>query len=201
MCCLQAFKKTLCSRMPIRSLLFAPWASEICICTQGFWCKQCVQNAHVPENQRADAANSLVYEANARLRDPVYGSTGTIYSLQHQAQVLRVELNAMKAEILKYKCTDPMSQPPMLGVYNVNSDDCKVNNPTASTVNAADYTVKQRYYSIINHNRWGSADNLPVCYSIFSNKRTKVLWAYIPWLPNHSCEVRFHELCDFLFIK
>lgn len=107
----------------------------------------------VPENQRADAANSLVYEANARLRDPVYGSTGTIYTLQHQAQVLRVELNAVRAEIMKYKCRDPMTQPPMLGVYNVNSDDCKVNNPTASTVNAADHTVKQRYYSIINHNR------------------------------------------------
>jgi hypothetical protein len=107
----------------------------------------------VPENQRADAANSLVYEANARLRDPVYGSTGTIYSLQRQAQVLRVELNAVRTEIMRYKCRDPILQPPMLGVYNVNSDDCKVNNPTTSTVNADDHTGKQRYYSIINHNR------------------------------------------------
>lgn len=107
----------------------------------------------VPESQRADAANSLVYEANARLRDPVYGSTGTIYSLQRQAQAMRLEINAVRAEIMKYKCRDPILQPTMIGVYNVNSEDCKVNNPTAGTINAVDHTVKQRYYSVINHNR------------------------------------------------
>ncbi|KAK6156408.1 hypothetical protein DH2020_010656 [Rehmannia glutinosa] len=30
----------------------------------------------LPEDQRADAVNSMVYEANARLRDPVYGCAG-----------------------------------------------------------------------------------------------------------------------------
>ncbi|KAK1426861.1 hypothetical protein QVD17_15541 [Tagetes erecta] len=31
----------------------------------------------VPESQRADAANSLVFEANVRLRDPIYGCMDT----------------------------------------------------------------------------------------------------------------------------
>ncbi|KAL0317028.1 UNVERIFIED_CONTAM: LOB domain-containing protein 15 [Sesamum angustifolium] len=57
----------------------------------------------VPESQRADAANSLVYEANVRLRDPVYGCMGAISALQQQVQVLQAELNAVRTEILKYK--------------------------------------------------------------------------------------------------
>ncbi|KAJ7965116.1 putative LOB domain-containing protein [Quillaja saponaria] len=57
----------------------------------------------VPESQRADAANSLVYEANVRLRDPVYGCMGAISTLQQQVQSLQAELNVVRAEILKYK--------------------------------------------------------------------------------------------------
>ncbi|XP_010264464.1 PREDICTED: LOB domain-containing protein 15-like [Nelumbo nucifera] len=57
----------------------------------------------VPESQRVDAVNSLVYEANVRLRDPVYGCMGAISALQQQVQSLQTELNAVRAEILKYK--------------------------------------------------------------------------------------------------
>nr|BAR45569.1 LOB domain-containing protein 15 [Populus tremula x Populus tremuloides] len=57
----------------------------------------------VPESQRVDTANSLVYEANLRLRDPVYGSMGAISALQQQIQSLQAELSAIRAEILNYK--------------------------------------------------------------------------------------------------
>ncbi|KAI0519786.1 hypothetical protein KFK09_007247 [Dendrobium nobile] len=57
----------------------------------------------VPESQRADAANSLVYEANVRLRDPVYGCMGAITALQRQVQALEAELAAVRTEILKHK--------------------------------------------------------------------------------------------------
>ncbi|XP_020210389.1 LOB domain-containing protein 13 isoform X1 [Cajanus cajan] len=63
----------------------------------------------VPEGQRADAANSLVYEANLRLRDPVYGCMGAISALQQQVQSLQAELNAIRAEILKYKYREAAS--------------------------------------------------------------------------------------------
>nr|GEW98649.1 hypothetical protein [Tanacetum cinerariifolium] len=63
----------------------------------------------VPENQRADAANSLVYEANVRLRDPVYGCMGAISALQHQVQSLQAELNAVRSEILRYKYSEPQN--------------------------------------------------------------------------------------------
>ncbi|KDP45727.1 hypothetical protein JCGZ_17334 [Jatropha curcas] len=57
----------------------------------------------VPESQRADTANSLVYEANLRLRDPVYGCMGAISALHQQIQSLQIELNSLRAEIIKYK--------------------------------------------------------------------------------------------------
>ncbi|XP_073137725.1 LOB domain-containing protein 1-like [Henckelia pumila] len=46
----------------------------------------------LPDDCREDAVNSMVYEANARLRDPVYGCTGAIYQLQHQITELQAEL-------------------------------------------------------------------------------------------------------------
>ncbi|KAF8397142.1 hypothetical protein HHK36_016049 [Tetracentron sinense] len=60
----------------------------------------------VPEGQRADAANSLAYEADVRLRDQVYGCMGAISALQQQVQSLQAELDAVRAEILKYKCRE-----------------------------------------------------------------------------------------------
>jgi MinD-like ATPase involved in chromosome partitioning or flagellar assembly len=60
----------------------------------------------VPESQRADAASSLVYEAKARIRDPVYGCMGAISALQQQAQSLQTELNAVRREIMRYKHHD-----------------------------------------------------------------------------------------------
>ncbi|CAL9086057.1 unnamed protein product [Musa textilis] len=53
----------------------------------------------LPESQRADAASSLVYEANARARDPVYGSAGIIYQLQRQAEGLQSQLARARAEL------------------------------------------------------------------------------------------------------
>lgn len=44
----------------------------------------------------------MVYEANVRLRDPVYGCMGAISALQQQIQSLQVELSAVKDEILRY---------------------------------------------------------------------------------------------------
>ncbi|WVZ68355.1 hypothetical protein U9M48_017305 [Paspalum notatum var. saurae] len=57
----------------------------------------------VAEGERADAASSLVYEANLRLRDPVYGCMGAISMLQQQVNALEAELDAVRAEILKHR--------------------------------------------------------------------------------------------------
>lgn len=51
------------------------------------------------ERQRADAVSSLVYEANARIRDPVYGSAGIIFQLQKQVDELQLHLAQAQAEL------------------------------------------------------------------------------------------------------
>lgn len=54
----------------------------------------------LPEHQRSDAVSSMVYEANARVRDPVYGCVGAISSLQQQIDTLQQQLALAQAEIV-----------------------------------------------------------------------------------------------------
>ncbi|KAA8543706.1 hypothetical protein F0562_021548 [Nyssa sinensis] len=54
----------------------------------------------LPVQQRADAVSSLVYEANARVRDPVYGCVGAISYLQNQVSELQMQLAVAQTEIL-----------------------------------------------------------------------------------------------------
>eukprot|EP01018_Ginkgo_biloba_P019069 Gb_40767 [translate_table: standard] len=84
----------------------------------------------IPESQRADAANSLVYEANARLRDPVYGCMGAISTLHHQAQSLQAELNAVRAEILRYKYRESS----MAAHTHSNSSSASMHQPGATYI-------------------------------------------------------------------
>ncbi|XP_059626935.1 LOB domain-containing protein 12-like [Cornus florida] len=54
----------------------------------------------LPVHQRADAVSSLAYEANARVRDPVYGCVGAISCLQNQVSELQMQLAQAQAEML-----------------------------------------------------------------------------------------------------
>ncbi|KAI4370908.1 hypothetical protein MLD38_019204 [Melastoma candidum] len=54
----------------------------------------------LPEHQRGDAVSSMVYEANARVRDPVYGCVGAISSLQQQIDLLQTQLALAQAEVV-----------------------------------------------------------------------------------------------------
>ncbi|CAI8609871.1 unnamed protein product [Vicia faba] len=63
-------------------------------------------------HQREDAVNSLAYEAEARVRDPVYGCVGAISFLQRQVQRLQKELDAANTDLLRYSLTDIPPPPP-----------------------------------------------------------------------------------------
>ncbi|KVI02655.1 LOB domain-containing protein 36-like [Cynara cardunculus var. scolymus] len=52
--------------------------------------------------QREDAVNSLAYEAEARLRDPVYGCVGLISILQHRLKQVQSDLHNAKLELANY---------------------------------------------------------------------------------------------------
>ncbi|KAM7274084.1 hypothetical protein ACFE04_028748 [Oxalis oulophora] len=57
-------------------------------------------------HQREDAVNSLAYEAEARIRDPVYGCVGAISFLQRQVQRLQKELDAANADLFRFACNE-----------------------------------------------------------------------------------------------
>ncbi|KZV45680.1 LOB domain-containing protein 25-like [Dorcoceras hygrometricum] len=56
----------------------------------------------IPPHQREDAVNSLAYEADARLKDQVYGCVGAISVLQRQVVHLQREVDAVNADLMRY---------------------------------------------------------------------------------------------------
>ncbi|CAI9766827.1 unnamed protein product [Fraxinus pennsylvanica] len=63
-------------------------------------------------SQREDAVNSLAYEAEYRLRDPIYGCVGLISILQHKLRQVHNELATAKKELATY--IGPAAMLPML---------------------------------------------------------------------------------------
>ncbi|KAF3438909.1 hypothetical protein FNV43_RR17184 [Rhamnella rubrinervis] len=66
-------------------------------------------------SQREDAVNSLAYEADARLRDPVYGCVGLISLLQQKLKEVQSDLYNAKKELATYlgpQALHQMLQPP-----------------------------------------------------------------------------------------
>ncbi|CAK7337617.1 unnamed protein product [Dovyalis caffra] len=76
--------------------------------------------------QREDAVNSLAYEAEERLRDPVYGCVGLISILQHRLKQLQSDLYSAKKELANY--VGPQAMLPMV------MQPQHMCNPSSSTV-------------------------------------------------------------------
>ncbi|KAI5082475.1 hypothetical protein GOP47_0002218 [Adiantum capillus-veneris] len=65
----------------------------------------------LPLCAREDAVNSLAYEADARMKDPVYGCAGAISILQCRVAQLQEELMAARSELCRLKAqagSDPL---------------------------------------------------------------------------------------------
>ncbi|KAJ4974652.1 hypothetical protein NE237_007826 [Protea cynaroides] len=60
----------------------------------------------LPPHQREDAVSSLAYEAEARIKDPVYGCVGVISVLQRRVQKLQKELDDANADLIRYACNE-----------------------------------------------------------------------------------------------
>ncbi|KAJ6930079.1 LOB domain-containing protein 36-like [Populus alba x Populus x berolinensis] len=76
--------------------------------------------------QREDAVNSLAYEAEERLRDPVYGCVGLISILQQRLKQLQNDLYSAKKELVNY--VEGQAMLPML------MQPQHLGNPSSSTV-------------------------------------------------------------------
>ncbi|KAF8397239.1 hypothetical protein HHK36_016149 [Tetracentron sinense] len=71
--------------------------------------------SEVPVERREDAVNSLAYEAEARLRDPVYGCSGAIALLQRKMVELQHDLAIARARLARYT-----TNPPLLYDHRIN---------------------------------------------------------------------------------
>ncbi|XP_042494664.1 LOB domain-containing protein 16-like [Macadamia integrifolia] len=54
---------------------------------------------HVPLPDRCEAVFTIAYEAQARIRDPVYGCVAHIFALQQQVAYLQAQLIQVKAQL------------------------------------------------------------------------------------------------------
>ncbi|XP_009617763.1 LOB domain-containing protein 16-like [Nicotiana tabacum] len=54
---------------------------------------------HVPVADRCEAVVTIAYEAQARIKDPVYGCVAHIFALQQQVAYLQAQLMQMKAQM------------------------------------------------------------------------------------------------------
>ncbi|OVA13923.1 hypothetical protein BVC80_1783g4 [Macleaya cordata] len=55
---------------------------------------------HVPVPDRCEAVVTIAYEAQARIRDPVYGCVAHIFALQQQVACLQAQLMQAKAQLV-----------------------------------------------------------------------------------------------------
>ncbi|KAK1376881.1 LOB domain-containing protein [Heracleum sosnowskyi] len=67
---------------------------------------------HIPVHKRLDAVVSICYEAQARLRDPVYGCVAHIFALQQQVMNLQGELAYLQAHLATLEGPTPPPAPP-----------------------------------------------------------------------------------------
>ncbi|CDY57108.1 BnaC04g56950D [Brassica napus] len=77
----------------------------------------------LPLHKRLDAVATLGYEALARVRDPVYGCVGHLFSLQHQVMNLQAEIAHVQARLSMFQRLSlvppqQMQQPPFDLAYN-----------------------------------------------------------------------------------
>ncbi|XP_050934958.1 LOB domain-containing protein 18 [Cucumis melo] len=67
---------------------------------------------HIPVHKRLDAVVTICYEAQARLRDPVYGCVAHIFALQQQVVSLQAELTYLQAHLATLELPSPPNPPP-----------------------------------------------------------------------------------------
>ncbi|GMJ09081.1 ASYMMETRIC LEAVES2-LIKE 18, lateral organ boundaries-domain 16 [Hibiscus trionum] len=54
---------------------------------------------HIPAHDRCEAVVTIAYEAQARIRDPVYGCVAHIFALQQQVAYLQAQLMQVKTQL------------------------------------------------------------------------------------------------------
>ncbi|KAF8683517.1 hypothetical protein HU200_044430 [Digitaria exilis] len=95
----------------------------------------------IPAHKRLDAVVTICYEAQARLRDPVYGCVAHIFALQQQVVNLQAELTYLQAHLATLELPSPPPLPappqmPMPGPFSISDLPSATNVPTTVDLSA-----------------------------------------------------------------
>ncbi|KAG9159342.1 hypothetical protein Leryth_017966 [Lithospermum erythrorhizon] len=99
--------------------------------------------------QREETVNSLSFEADYRLRDPVYGCVGLISGLQHKLSHIKSELGIARKELANYigpSAFLPMIQHPGMLQHHHNNMQQILSMPTATQLMIRDPQQQQQQY-------------------------------------------------------
>ncbi|CAN6290042.1 unnamed protein product [Urochloa humidicola] len=95
----------------------------------------------IPAHKRLDAVVTICYEAQARLRDPVYGCVAHIFALQQQVVNLQAELTYLQAHLATLELPSPPPLPappqmPMPGPFSISDLPSSTNVPATVDLSA-----------------------------------------------------------------
>ncbi|KAK1408863.1 hypothetical protein QVD17_40972 [Tagetes erecta] len=66
---------------------------------------------HIPVHKRLDAVVTICYEAQARVRDPVFGCVAHLFALQQQVTNLQAQVSCLKAHLETLEAPTPPPPP------------------------------------------------------------------------------------------
>ncbi|XP_017233926.1 LOB domain-containing protein 30 [Daucus carota subsp. sativus] len=125
---------------------------------------------HIPVHKRLDAVVTICYEAQARLRDPVYGCVAHIFALQQQVTNLQAELTYLQAHLATLEVPTPPPAPPpqqLLGGLPLSISDLPAASCMPATYDLSSlfdpmmhqsWTFQQR--PVLDPRQFGSSGNI-----------------------------------------
>lgn len=135
----------------------------------------------LPVHQRGDAVSSMVYEANARVRDPVYGCVGAISSLQQQIDALQTQLALAQAEVVHLRVRQAASLSSQgISPSNSSSPSSKIMGSHSKSVFNVDMVVDQ---PSLGDSIWWRYLIMPNCYNLLhlANSYDASTWIMHRW--------------------
>lgn len=93
-----------------------------------------------------------MYEANARLRDPVYGCAGAICQLQKQVNELQEQLAKAQAEIVNMQC----EQANFMTLFCMEMTQASPQQSLDNFTDITQYGSSQSNISFLDDNNFGS---------------------------------------------
>ncbi|KAE7997042.1 hypothetical protein FH972_001711 [Carpinus fangiana] len=95
--------------------------------------------SRIPPHKRLDAVVTLCYEALSRVRDPVYGCVGHIFTLQQQVVNLQAELAYVQARLATLQRLAPVALVPQ------SQSSSPTNHHSSSDLASSNYNLSMHF--------------------------------------------------------